>query len=178
MEVVQPLRNKRDIDRMKKALNGRDRLLFIFGINSGLRISDILRLKVGDIRNKDILYLREKKTGKHKTFRFNASILAEVKRHSLGDDSDYVFKSRKGTNNPISRQQAYNILQGAAERCGITEPLGCHTLRKTFGYHAYKAGVDLAIIQSIFNHASQSVTLRYIGITQDNVDDAYSAVCL
>jgi integrase len=178
MEVVQPLRNKRDIDRMKKALNGRDRLLFIFGINSGLRISDILRLKVGDIRNKEALHLREKKTGKYKTFRFNASILAEVSRQDFNGDDDYVFKSRKGTNKPISRQQAYNILQGAAERCGIDEPLGCHTLRKTFGYHAYKAGVDLAIIQSIFNHASQAVTLRYIGITQDNVNDAYSAVCL
>jgi site-specific recombinase XerD len=69
-------------------------------------------------------------------------------------------------------------LNSAAERVGITESIGCHTLRKTFGYHAYKAGVDLTLLQSIFNHSAQSVTLRYIGIIQDDIDNVYDALNL
>jgi integrase len=184
MEIVQPIRNKRDIERMKKAIgNPRDKLLFTFGINSGLRISDILKLTVGDVRDKSSLTLRETKTRKGKTFRFNDAILSAVKSYINGADktlydSDYLFQSRKGANQPLSRIQAYRILNDAAERIGLTEPIGTHTLRKTFGYHAYKAGVDLSLLQTIFNHSSQSETLKYIGITQDTVDDVYISVNL
>jgi site-specific recombinase XerD len=183
MEIVQPIRNKRDIERMKKALgNPRDKLLFTFGINSGLRISDILKLTVGDVRDKSGLTLRETKTRKGKTFRFNDAILSAVKSYINGadkklSDSDCLFQSRKQCG-AISRIQAYRILNDAAERIGLTEPIGTHTLRKTFGYHAYKAGVDLSLLQTIFNHSSQSETLKYIGITQDTVDDVYISVNL
>jgi integrase len=180
MEIVQPIKNKRHINAMKNALHGRDKLLFIFGINSGLRISDILNVKVGDLRGKDSLTIREKKTGKTKTFRFNTAIKQAIKEAIPSDapDSDYVFKSRKGGNKPITRVQAYRILNAAAERAGINVEIGTHTLRKTFGYHAYKAGVDVTLLQSIFNHSSQAYTLRYIGITQDNIDDVYDAINL
>lgn len=179
MEIVQPLRKKADIERMKNALRSRDRLMFIVGINSGLRISDILPLKIRDLRGKDSLTLREEKTGKSKTFRFNQSIIDAI--NTLIPDSasedDYAFPSRSG-GGPISRVQAYRILNDAARRIGFREQIGCHTLRKTFGYHAYKAGTDLALLQSIFNHSSQAVTLRYIGITQDTIDDVYTALNL
>lgn len=180
MEIVQPLRDKRQIAKMKEALSGRNKLLFILGINSGLRISDILTLKVGDLRGKQSLTLREEKTGKSKTFRYNAAILdaAQTLIPADASETDYVFQSRKGDNRPLTRVQAYRILNDAAARIGITEAIGCHTLRKTFGYHAYKTGVDLALLQSIFNHSSQAVTLRYIGITQDAIDDVYSAINL
>lgn len=180
MEIVQPIKKKRDIEAMKNALHGRDRLLFIFGINSGLRISDILPLTVGDIRNKDSLTIREKKTSKSKTFRFNTAIKSAIKEVITPDmnDDDYIFRSRKGTNKPISRVQAYRILNAAAERAGLNIDIGTHTLRKTFGYHAHKAGVDLALLQSIFNHNSQRETLRYIGIVQDDIDNVYDAINL
>lgn len=179
MEIVQPIRDKRKIAAMKAALSGRDRLLFIFGINSGLRISDILPLKVGDLRGKTALTLREEKTGKVKTFRFNSAILDAIDAlipECAADDS-YVFASRKGSR-PITRVQAYRILNDEAVRVGITERVGCHTLRKTFGYHAYKKGVDLAVLQAILNHSSQAVTLRYIGITQETIDDIYAGINL
>lgn len=179
MEIVQPIRRKSDIDRMKSVLSDRDRLMFVIGINSGLRISDILPLRVEQVRNQTSLTLREEKTGKAKTFRFNQSIIEAVRQLIPEDahDGDYLFPSRKG-DRPISRVQAYRIINGAARAVGITEQIGCHTLRKTFGYHAYKAGTDLALLQSIFNHSSQDVTLRYIGITQEAIDDVYIGVNL
>lgn len=183
MNEVQPIRDKRQINAMKKALHGRDLLLFIFGINSGLRISDILALKVGDIRGKDAIIVKESKTSKPKRFIFNNAIKSAVS--SLVDastpDSDFVFKSRKGDNKPISRVAAYRILNSAAERAKVAESVGAigtHSLRKTFGYHAYKNGTDLALLQSIFNHSSQAVTLRYIGINQDRIDEVYAGIDL
>jgi integrase len=180
---VQPIRDKRHIDAVKKALHGRDLLLFTFGINSGLRISDILKLKVGDVRGKDFVVVRESKTSKAKRFIFNDAIKKAVVKHvdSSAPTTDYLFKSRKGDNKPISRVAAYRSINEAARRAGVLEKIGAigtHSLRKTFGYHAYKQGVDLALLQTIFNHSSQSVTLRYIGITQDNVDDVYTGINL
>ena len=78
----------------------------------------------------------------------------------------------------LLRQQAYKIINNVAKEVGIKEKIGTHTLRKTFGYHAYNKGYDIAIIQMLFNHSSPSVTLRYIGITQDNLDDVYLSLDL
>lgn len=180
MNTVQPIRDKRDIERMKKALgNQRDLLLFIFGINSSLRISDILKLKVGDVRDQSTLTLREQKTGKAKKFTLNQSITAAVNSLVPADaptDSS-LFPSRKGSA-PITRVQAYRILNEAAKRAGINTEIGTHTLRKTFAYHAYKQGVDLAVLQSVLNHSSQRETLRYIGVVQDDIDNVYLEVNL
>ena len=180
MNTVQPIRDRKQIDRMKRVLSPRDRLLFVIGINSGLRISDILTLKVGDIRNQDAITIREKKTGKAKRFRLNNAIKREFKRYEASvkrplSDDDYLFPSRKG-GKPITRFQAYRVLNEAARKVGIEGEIGCHTLRKTFGYHAYQAGTDLALLQSIFNHSSQSITLRYIGIKQDDIDEVYANI--
>src|SRR5690606_30116758 len=81
VNTVQPIRDRKQIDRMKRVLSPRDRLMFVIGINSGLRISDILRLKVGDIRGQEFITIREKKTGKAKRFRINNAIKREFKRY-------------------------------------------------------------------------------------------------
>ena len=83
-----------------------------------------------------------------------------------------LFPSRKG-NGSIKRNQAYKILSEAAHAVGIKDNIGTHSMRKTFGYHAYKTGIDISILQKIFNHSCPSITLRYIGITQDDIDDVY-----
>ncbi|WP_019241502.1 MULTISPECIES: tyrosine-type recombinase/integrase [Bacillus] len=183
MNTVEPIRDTRHISAMKKALHGRDLLLFTYGINSGLRISDILTLKVGDIRNKDSIVVQETKTRKPKRFIFNDTIKKAVADliPATASDDEYVFKSRKGNNKPISRVAAYQVLNAAAERAGIADKIGAigtHTLRKTFGYHAYKKGVDIALLQSIFNHSAQSITLKYIGINQDSIDEVYANINL
>jgi integrase len=183
MNEVQPIRNKRHINAIKKALSGRDLLLFIIGINSGLRISDILKLRVGDVRDRDYIVVKEQKTGKTKRFAINKAIKDAVKELVPADapDDEYLFKSRKGGNKPITRVQAYRILNDAAERAGVKDKIGeigCHTLRKTVGYWAYKNGADLTTIMRMFNHSSQAVTLRYIGVTAEEVDEVYHTLNL
>jgi integrase len=180
MNTVEPIRSKRDIERIKKALgNPRDRLLFIIGINSALRISDILNLKVGDVRGKDAIVLKEKKTRKRKKFRINQAIHKAVKElvPTNAKDDEWLFPSRKG-DKPITRVQAWRILNDAAKRAGVDIEIGTHSLRKTFAYFAYKSGVDISLLMDALNHSSQRETLRYIGITQEQIDDVYISVNL
>ncbi|KUO66134.1 MAG: integrase [Gracilibacter sp. BRH_c7a] len=175
MEFVQPIREKDKIEDMKQQLlkNGtRDYLLFYTGINTGLRISDILELKVVDVQDKTHISIKEKKTDKHKRFKMNNGLRDELNRYIVGmDDNEYLFKSKKGDNKPITRVQAYRILNDAAKKIGLDE-IGTHTLRKTFGYHFYQKTKDVALLQELFNHSAPSVTLRYIGINQDIMDNA------
>ena len=187
MEYVQPIRDKEKIEAMKKVLKGgsnlRDYVLFVLGINSGLRISDLLKLKVADVlgdkgKYQDRIVLREKKTGKEKNFPLGKTVRKALDEYLVGRQcvaSDWLFPSRQG-NNSLTRQQAYNIINSAARAVGISEQIGTHTLRKTFGYHAYRQGMDISIIQKLLNHAAPSVTLAYIGITQDQLDDVYLAL--
>lgn len=86
---------------------------------------------------------------------------------------EYVFKSREGENKPITRQQVLNILKEAAEAVGIKENIGTHSLRKTWEYHAWKSGYNPALIMETLNHSNLSVTKRYLGIRQDEINDLY-----
>lgn len=170
MNFVQPIREKTKIEEMKQELkkNGtRDYLLFIFGINVGLRISDIIKLKVKDVMDynrqmKTHIEIKENKTRKIKRFKLNTAVAQELYQYINNMDfEEYIFKSRNGENKPITRIRAYVILNEAGKKCGIEE-IGTHTLRKTFGYHHYKQFNDVALLQTIFNHSSPSITLRYI----------------
>ena len=167
MKKVEPIRDKDEIKEMKAVLkrqNFRDYLLFELGINSGLRISDLLQLKVKNVKNKDKVELKEQKTDKIKSFTINPRLKRLIDDYITGlDPEEYLFQSRKGDNKPISRVQAYRVLRKAADKVEL-EKVGTHTLRKTFGYHQYKKFKDVAMLQRIFNHSSPSVTLDYIGI--------------
>ena len=94
----------------------------------------------------------------------------------LKADDEYLFASRKG-DGPISRVQAYRILNKAANDVGLKE-IGTHTLRKTFGYHFYRANHNVAMLQQLFNHSSPAITLRYIGITQDEIAEEWERFAL
>lgn len=176
MSEVQPIKNKRDVERMKQSLSGRDLLLFIVGINTSLRISDILELKREQFDG-DRFTIKEKKTGKSKTVRINDALRQSIEELAPGDG--YLFPSRKG-DGPISRVQAYRILNDAATRAGLEINFGTHTLRKTFAYHAYNngKGCDLSLLMRVLNHRSQRETLRYIGLDQEAQDDVYLSVNL
>ncbi len=180
MNEVYPIKDIRDIERMKSALaaSPRDLLLFIVGINSSLRISDLLRLKVGDISDSHI-YMTESKTGKRKRIKINSSIrraASELIPDNASSD-DWLFPSRSG-GNPISRSQAWRILNKAARLAGIKSPIGTHSLRKTFAYHAYSNGASLPVLMRVLNHGSQRETLRYIGIEAEQIDEIYIDICL
>lgn len=175
MNTVEPIRDENvvlDLADYLKARNERDYVLYMFGIYSGLRISDILILRVRDVRGKNEVYIREKKTGKEKRFALNKELI-EILDQYVQDkkDYEYLFKSPRYPNKPITRQQAYNILTDAGRAFGI-ESIGTHTLRKTFGYHMYQQTHDAVTLKEILNHSDISVTLRYIGINQDNKDKA------
>lgn len=176
MELVEPIRDRRQIQGMKKYLKGqniRDYLLFTLGINSGLRISDLLKLTVEDVM-KDRITIREKKTGKAKDFPLSETCKKAICDYlkETGLSEGVLFPSRKGGCS-LSRVHAYRILNEAAKRIGIKEAVGTHTLRKTFGYHAYQNGVDITKIQKLLNHSAPSITLAYIGITKEELDAVY-----
>ncbi|MGE7191991.1 site-specific integrase [Lysinibacillus fusiformis] len=172
MNEVQPIRDKEKIEQMKRELakNGaRDEFLFTFGINTGFRISDIVKLKVGDVRGKSHLPLKETKTKKNRRFRLNYELQEEIEKYTEGmKDEDWLFKSKRNDKH-IDRIQAHKIISKAAKNIGLKE-ISTHTMRKTFGYHFYKKTGDVAMLQDIFNHSAPSITKAYIGISQDEID--------
>lgn len=181
MNCVEPIRDLEKLEEIKEELkkNGtRDYLMFLTGINSGMRVSDIVKLNVNDVRNpngtmKEHISVIEKKTKKLKKFPLCNSLLVEIEKYIKNMEQDeFLFKSRKGKNKPITTTQAYRIIVNAGERVGIKN-IGTHTMRKTFGYHHYKKFKDIALLQEIFNHSSPSITLRYIGVNQDRIDVTY-----
>ncbi|MBJ8037020.1 MULTISPECIES: site-specific integrase [Bacillus cereus group] len=176
MNFVQPIRDPEQIQQIKEYLkekNARNYILFVMGINTGLRISDILKLKVGDVQGSHIS-MREMKTGKQKRIQITSSLKRELKWFNEGRGvEEYLLKSRKGKNRPIGRSMAYKILKSTAAEFGLDE-IGTHTLRKTYGYHMYMQTKNIALLMEIFNHSSEKVTLRYIGVNQDAMDKAMS----
>lgn len=174
MNFVQPIREKVKIEEIKNELlksGYRDYLLFVTGINTGLRISDLIKLKVKDVRDLTHILIKEEKTGKQKRFLINSN-LKELFDNYIKNlpDEEYLFKSRQGRNQHITRVQAYRIINNAVKNSGVADQIGTHTLRKTFGYHHYQQFKDVAVLQFIFNHSAPSVTLRYIGINDDIKD--------
>ncbi|MDF9417436.1 tyrosine-type recombinase/integrase [Bacillus altitudinis] len=171
---VQPLRSIEDIQKMKNSLirycSYRDYFLFVLGINTGFRISDILPLTVKDIRDKKHIVIKEKKTGKLRSIHVNKCLKKEIDEYtSLMSYRELLFPSRKGLE-PITLTQAYRVLQKASKIAGI-EHVGSRTLRKTFGYHHYQKHKDIAALQEFFSHPSIRITKLYIGVIEDEIED-------
>ncbi len=182
-KTTQPIRSQSDRDALSNYFwrrNLRDYAFFQFGIATGRRISDLVRLNVRDIayidrkghfRIVERFEVREKKTGMSKYLRRRRE-----KSESLGAVlNEPLFKSRKRGRDGLYRireQQAWRVLNNAARACGLTYKIGTHSLRKTFGYILYQSGQSIALIQKFLNHSSPDITLAYIGITQDDMDDA------
>lgn len=185
--TVEPIRDKVKIKNMYQILNGYNpkyAMLFKFGINTGLRISDILPIKVNDIftedkKFKEHLILKEIKTKKEKKIKLNEilrkMLLKYVNENNL-KSNDFIFYSQKGGH--LGRIQVYRVFNEAAHAVGI-ENFGTHSLRKTWGYWTYKMSkYNIGLIMDTLNHSSESITLRYIGVNQDQKDELYSLVQL
>lgn len=175
MNTVEPIRNKDDVHAIKQYLKEKDEkyyIMFITGIYLGLRVNEILAMKIRDVKNKKETVFRQSKTGKEVAVAFNAELLKAYKDYCEGRDIDEALIPNP--NNPyksISRNMAYIVLRQAANHFGI-QNIGTHSMRKTCGYHYYKQTKDIATLQVWFNHRHQTDTLRYIGITRENVKKA------
>lgn len=176
MEYVEAFKDSKQINSIKKYLkkhSERDYVLFVFGINTGLKISEMLTIKVKDVidingRIKDFLIIHSDELHTKKEIFLNNKVkkaLVDYITSKKLNSEDFLFQSSK-TKRPISRQQAYRVLNKAAEAIGIKSKVGTNSLRKTFGYHAYKKGVAISLIQKHFNHATPSETLRFLGISK------------
>lgn len=176
MNTVEPIRDEQvvlDFAGFLKVKSERNYVLFMSGIYLGLRISDILPLRVRDVKNADYLFMIEKKTGKKSRMKINDELQQIYKEYIIGmRDYEFLFAPSRGKNrnHPITRQRVWQILNEAADEFNYKDPIGCHTLRKTFGYMLYEDSKDVAALQDIFNHSSQGYTLRYIGVNQDSKD--------
>ena len=185
---VEPIKNRYVIVLMElylASISKRNRLIFLLGINSGLRVSDILKLNIEDVRDKNFIEIVEKKTGKYKKFPLNKKLRMLIYDYLKTERADLVclekksnplFLSNKGKR--ISYERVYQILNQTCEDLNIEINIGTHSMRKTFAYHHYKKFNNVALLQKILNHSSQSITLKYIGLTQDEIDSSYSNFAL
>ncbi|SDN32742.1 Phage integrase family protein [Paenibacillus sp. yr247] len=171
MQVVQPIREQEKIEQMQEILirqSHRDWLLFTIGINSGLHLSDLLTLRVRDLKGKYSVTLKEEKTCKEKTFAIHSQLRESIFEYvKYMNDDDYVFPSQR-TGKPIKRIRVYRILSEAAKQAGLND-IGTHTLRKTYGYHYYQKTKNISVLRDLFNHSAPSVTLRYIGVQSEKM---------
>ncbi len=187
MSKTQPIRSTKDIQRLKQYFLDKEQYrnytMITMAINTSLRIGDLLHLKWSDVYNfkrrgyRGHLVLTEQKTGKNNMIALNkeAKHALELYRKSIGaiSEDSYIFKSRNGCNQPIGRICAFRIIKQAAEDLNMEGIISCHSLRKTFGYHAWKKGVPPALIMSIYNHSSIEITKRYLCIDQDDKDGVF-----
>lgn len=183
LEKVEPIRTKEKLDAMKRVLREKNEkyyILFLVGINTSLRVSDLRNLTVGKFihlndeeESPEFLKLKEQKTKKKKVWYINPIIQEEVREYAMRNhlsEDDYLCPSKKDKTKPIGRVQFYRIMHESGEKIGLRN-LGTHTCRKTFGYFHYQVYKDVAILQKLFNHSSPSITLEYLGINDDMIKE-------
>ena len=180
--LSEPIKDRADIEAVEEYLasySKRNQLIFAIGVNTGLRVSDILALDISDVKNKTYIEIREKKTGKYKRFPLNDKLKKLIREYLKVREKQYsigkcepLFIGKK--HHRLNRSQVYRFLNDACEELGLKINVGTHTMRKTFGYHHYKQNNDVALLQKILNHSSPSITLRYIGIDQETIDISYN----
>lgn len=187
MKKVNPLKSVKDIKKLKNYFYERNEyrnyLLVVICLNTALRISDVLNIKKTDLydfsKNKCRQHLKiiEKKTGKEQVIYINKNIKDALKLYLKCDNSGFDYLFHSNIDKPISRVMVHKLLKKACEETDIPD-ISCHSLRKTFGYHAWKSGIQPAVIMSVYNHSSFDVTKRYLGIAQDDKDRVYKGVRL
>jgi integrase len=181
MNFVQPIRDENIIKGIKmylKLRSLRNYLFFCFGIYSGLRVSDLRMLKVGMVRGTHVS-IKEQKNKHKKRFIIHPEIRKDLDRYIAGKkDDDFLFPSRQIKTSsrlrgqPFDRSTAYKMLNQVAYQFGLRD-IGCHTMRKTWGYQLYvQDPKNLALLMEMYGHSDPTITLRYIGVTQDMMDAA------
>ena len=187
MSTAQPIRDLTELENFKNYYleihpNIRNYTLITAGINTALRISDILSLhweQVYDFRNKRFhkyIHITEQKTGKETRIAINQNLQNAFCQYlnSLNHPKpdDYIFWG-KTPKRPLSRSQAFRIIKNVSIEQHMSESISCHSLRKTFGYHAWNSGASPVVLMLIYNHSSFEITKRYLGIEQEDKDAVF-----
>ncbi len=194
MNTAQPIRKQEDLENFKRYYqeirpNPRNQLLVILGLNTALRISDLLHLQWQDVylfeweKYREHICLVEQKTGKKSSIYVNQNIICALQAYRLAilrekkelSPQDYLFP-HTNKNEPITRVQAFRIIKKAASYYQIPGVICCHSLRKTFGYQAWRQGIPPALLINIYNHSSYEVTKRYLGIEQEDRDRIFQDI--
>ena len=193
MSTSQPLKKKEDIQKLKNYFHSkrqyRNYVLIIMGLNTALRISDLLQIKWKDVYDDENhyfyshIFIVEKKTKKENYIMINTAVkealLKYKKTLKTYCKDDFIFINSQRKDIPISRVQAYRIIKKAVSDLELnTQHISCHSLRKTFGYQAWKEGTEPALLMMIFNHSSYHVTKRYLCIDQDDKDNLFMKINL
>lgn len=192
MSTTYPIKNEKKLEKMKAYYlvdkpNLRNYALIILGLNTAFRIGDLLRLQWKDVYNEkeknfnEHICIVEQKTGKERMVAINTvvkQVLLTLKEENSISENQYLFPSTRNRHSPLSRSQAFRIIKEAARSAGLDEHISCHSLRKTFGYYAWKQGIQPAMLMDIYNHSSYNVTRKYLCIEQDDKDKVYLNVQL
>lgn len=191
MGTTQPIREKEELRKFMEYYQTvhpapRNYALIVFGLHTALRISDILQLKWDNVYDfekncyRNHLFVQEKKTGKHNIIALNEHVKGALealkKERQDAAPTDYIFTKNTDYTTPLCRSQAFRIIKRAAEDALHEEHISCHSLRKTFGYHAWKQGTPPALLMDIYNHSSYRVTKKYLGIEQDERDSIFMGI--
>ena len=174
------------INKKKTANTSRNMLLWIVGTNTGLRISDILALKLKDVIDnkggiRESLEITEKKTKRPRDIDIRPPVKSALKYFledtGIYDQNEYLFRDRRkgrdSVNRPITRVRTWQMINKWGKEAGVTYKIGCHSLRKIFGSCAFKAGIPLVYISEELGHRNIEVTKRYLGITVDETKNAF-----
>ena len=182
MAITEPIKNKELLKQIASYFlehgQYRNHLLLVFGTHTALRISDILCLKWKDVCDENGNYfthinIKERKTGKSKIIALHKEIIKALRLYRPHKRGEFLFASNRKNLAAISRIQAWRILRCATLALGIDTRVSPYSLRKSFGYWAWKSGVSPVILMDVYNHSTYSVTKRYLGIDQDEIDQAY-----
>ena len=186
--TTDPIRNPKQLKAIAnywlKRRNYRNYALIVLGVCTALRISDLLRITWEDVYDfkaeafRSHITICERKTGKQKTIALNKKAIHALRLCFSNRRGDYIFANNRKNAAPISRIQAWRIIKIAAVAVGATGSIACHSLRKSFGYFAWKAGVLPVMLMDIYNHSSFEITRRYLGIAQEDRDRVYLEMAL
>ena len=173
---VYPVRAKSNRDKIElilKNTNKRNYLLWVLGTNTGLRISDILKLKVKDVKG-SYINIVEQKTSKKRTIKINKKLKEVIKEYTRGKkDTDVLFNSRIGVNRAISVRRCQQIIKKIASIVGINENINTHSMRKTFALNLYKVtGNNIGLVMEALNHSKEIITLKYLCLIDEMLDNS------
>lgn len=177
---VEPIRDLEKIEAIRKMLlkSPMYYCLFVLGINTNLRASDLVRLTAGQVRGvkpmQDIV-LKERKTRKNRRLTLNGTCVMSIDYLLMQReyrDSDPLFWGQRG---PIRANSINRLVKQWCRAVGLKGNYGAHSLRKTFGYHQFNTfKVSLPLLMMSFDHSTQRQTCDYLGIQPEELKSIYA----